>query len=168
MIRAVKGAVLIGLLAGAGMLAIVAHSALSSHSHHSAHWNRALSYARAADRTKAIVPALALRGRALAELGALAQVGPDSDRSEAAMLAGLLELENAGQDRGNGQAHMEEAAALFQRAVRLDTANDDAAYDLELLLSRSKAQGKPVGDARPEKKRTGPGRPASQRAGTGY
>ena len=168
MIRAVKAAVLVGLVGGAATLAVVAYSTLSSHARHSPHWDRALAYAREADRSKAIVPALSLRARALAELGILARVGPPPERSQASLLAGLLELENAGQDGGSGQAHIERAAAAFRRAVRRDAANDDAAYDLELLLSRSKADGHPVGDARPEKKKAGPGRPGMQRAGTGY
>ena len=43
-----------------------------------------------------------------------------------------------------------------------------AAYDLELLLTRSKADGHTVADPRPEKKRAGPGRPGTRRAGSGY
>ena len=163
-----RAAVLLGLLAAAATMSVVAYSALASRSRHSVHWDRATSYARAADRTKPIVPALALRSRALGELSELTHVGPAAERSQAAMLAGLLELENAGQDRGDSQSHMEQAAGAFQLAVRLDPGNDDAAYDLELLLSRSKAEGHPVGEARPEKKKMGPGRPGTQPTGSGY
>jgi hypothetical protein len=164
----VRAALLLGLLAVASGSAVLAYSALTSRAHHAPHWDRAVAYARAADRTEAIVPALALRGRALTELGALTRSGPDAERSRAALLAGLLELENAAQARSDSQAHMELAAAAFQQAVRLDPTNDDAAYDLELLLARSKAAGKPVGDVRRKKEKGGAGRAGAQRTGRGY
>jgi tetratricopeptide (TPR) repeat protein len=163
-----KAVLLLALLAAAGALAVAAHSALSSRPHHSPHWDRALRYARDSARSKALIPALTARSRALAELGAVGREGPSAERSRAFMIAGLLELVSAGQDRGNSQTHTEQAAAYFRRAVRLDPSNDDAAYDLELLLTRSKASGHPVGDPRPEKKKTGAGRPGAQRSGSGY
>jgi hypothetical protein len=167
--RVVKGAALALLVAVAAGLALAAHSALTPSSRRAEAWEQAESLARRADRTKAVVPALTFRSRALATLGDLARTGPTAERSHAAMLAGLLELENAGQDRGNGKAHMEAAAAAFQRAVRLEPANDDAAYDLELLLSRSKAEGKPLGQARPERKhKSKPGPAGTEESGSGY
>jgi hypothetical protein len=156
------------LLAVAAALGFAAHSALGAHSHRAAAWEQAGALARQADRQKAIVPALTLRARALAAFERLSDSGPVRERSRAALLGGLLELENANQDRVNGRSHLEEAAAAFKRAVRLDPANDDAAYDLELLLTRSKSTGQPVGQARPEKKKSGVGRPAAKRMGSGY
>jgi hypothetical protein len=167
--RLAKGAALAGLLALAAALAVAAHSALTPSSQRADSWEQAESLARRADRTKAVVPALAFRDRALATLGELARVGPARERSHAAMLGGLLELENAGQDRGNAKTHFEAAAEAFQRAVRLDPENDDAAYDLELLLSRSKQQGKPLGQAGPERKsRSKPGPAGTEESGSGY
>jgi hypothetical protein len=167
--RLAKGAALAGLVALAAALAVAAHSALTPSSHRSDSWEQAESLARRADRTKAVVPALAFRSRAQSTLQELARVGPTAERSHAAMLAGLLELENAGQDRGNGKAHMEAASEAFQRAVRLAPANDDAAYDLELLLTRSKADGRPPGQARPERKHNSkPGPAGTQESGSGY
>jgi hypothetical protein len=169
MTRLAKGVVLVALLALASVLGLAAYSTLTPSSHRSDSWVEARSLAARADRTKAIVPALAIRGQALARLGELARVGPTAERSHAALLAGLLELENAGQDRGNGKAHMEAAAGAFQRAVRLDPENDDAAYDLELLLSRSKASGRPVGNPQPEKRqRTKSGPAGTEAPGSGY
>jgi tetratricopeptide (TPR) repeat protein len=167
--RFVKGGALAALLAAAAMLAVVAHSALSPSSERSASWREAESLARRADSTKALMPALALRRRALERLESLSRVGPPAERSHAALLVGLLRLENAGQDKGNGQTHLEAAVEAFQRAVRLDPENDAAAYDLELLLSRSKADGRPLGLARPEQRtrpRSGP--PGTDPAGSGY
>jgi hypothetical protein len=167
--RVVKGAALALLLAVAAALAVAAHSALAPSSSRSDAWAQARSQARQADRTEAVIRALGLRGRALEQLDVLTRVGPASERSHAAMLAGLLDLENAGQDRGNRKVHLEAAATAFQRAVRLDPANDDAAYDLELLLSRSKADGRPVGEGqRKEKQKTSTGRATARSAGSGY
>jgi len=166
--KVLKAAAVLALVAAAASLAIAAHAALSSRAHHSARWDRALSYARAAGRTKPLIPALTLRSRALAELAALAREGSRADRSHAATLAGLLELVDSGQDRGNADGHIAAAASLFRRAVTLDPGNDDAAYDLELLLARAKAEGRSVGQARPEKKKIGKGRPGTERAGSGY
>lgn len=156
------------LLALAGGLAFAAHATLGGHAHRATAWEQAASLARRADRMKAIVPALALRARAVTAFDRLAAAGPAAERSRAALLAGLLELENSGQDRGSSRAHLEEAAAAFKRAVRLDPGNDDAAYDLELLLTRSKALGRAVGQARPERRRSGVGRPGTQTPGSGY
>jgi len=159
---ALKGAALVALLAAAAVLAVAARSELDSRPTRAEAWTAASSFAREADRTKAVIPALSLRDRALAKLDELTRVGPAAERSHAALLAGLLELENAGQDRANGHMHLQAAAGAFQRAVRIDPGNDDAAYDLELLLGRSKADGQPVGQVHPEQKRS----PTTNRAGT--
>jgi hypothetical protein len=167
--RLAKGVALVGLLAFAATLAVVAYSALTPGTERADAWQQASALALKADRTKAVVPALGLRSRALGRLDELARIGPTSERSHAALLAGLLELENAGQDRGNGTAHLEAAAEAFQRAVLLEPANDDAAYDLELLLSRSKAEGRPLSEARPEHRRkTKPGPAGTRATGSGY
>jgi hypothetical protein len=160
--RPLKGVALLALLATAVALALAARSELHSRPTRADAWVAASSFAREADKTKAVVPALSLRDRALAKLDELTRLGPAAERSHAAMLAGLLELENAGQDRANGHMHLQAAAGAFQRAVRIDPGNDDAAYDLELLLGRSKADGQPVGQVHPEKKR----KPSTSRAGT--
>ena len=167
--RLAKGAALAGLLALAAALSVAAHSALTPGSRRADSWQQAHTLALRADRTKAVVPALALRSQALGKLDDLTRIGPRAERSHAALLAGLLELENAGQDRGNVKAHMEAAAKAFEQAVRLEPANDDAAYDLELLLSRSKAEGRPLGRAKPESKhKAKPGPAGTGETGSGY
>jgi hypothetical protein len=169
MSKLLKGAALAALLAAAVVLAVAARSELASKSPRPDDWASVSSFARQADRMKALIPALSLRDRALAKLDELTRTGPTAERSHAALAAGLLELENAGQDRANGQVHLQAAAGAFQRAVRIDPENDDAAYDLELLLSRSKALGRPVGPAQPErKKKASVGRPGTERTGSGY
>jgi hypothetical protein len=168
MTKLLKCAALAALLAGAVGLAVAARSELATKSMHSDDWAAVSSFARQAERTKAVVPALSLRDRALARLDELTRTGSSANRSHAALVAGLLELQNAGQDRANGLAHLQAAASAFQRAVRIDPENDDAAYDLELLLSRSKAQGRPLGKARPDEKKAGVGRPGTKRSGSGY
>jgi hypothetical protein len=169
MSRLAKGAALAGLLALAAAFAVAAHSTLRPSSSRADAWEQAESLARRADRAKAVVPALAFRSRAVATLGELARRGPLPERSHAAMLGGLLELENAGQDRGNRKAHMEAALQAFQRAVGLEPGNDDAAYDLELLIARSRQEGRPLGEARPKpRQRTKPGPAGTQKGGSGY
>jgi hypothetical protein len=169
MTKLLKGAALAALLAGAVGLAVAARSELATESLHWDDWAAVSSFARQAERTKAVVPALSLRDHALAKLDELTRIGSTADRSHAALVAGLLELQNAGQDRANGLVHLQAAASAFQRAVRIDPENDDAAYDLELLLSRSKAEGRPVGEARPEQKtKASVGRPGTKRTGSGY
>jgi hypothetical protein len=169
MSKLLKGAALAALLVGAVGLAVAARSVLAAESPRPDEWVAVSSFARQADRTKAVVPALSLRDRALAKLDELTRIGSTAERSHAALVAGLLELENAGQDRANGLVHLQAAASAFQRAVRIDPENDDAAYDLELLLSRSKALGRPVGQARPEQKtRRSVGSPGTEQSGSGY
>jgi hypothetical protein len=169
MSKLLKGAALAALLAAAVGLAVAARSELAAKSPRPDDWAAVSSFARQAERTKAVVPALSLRDHALAKLDELTRIGSTADRSHAALVAGLLELQNAGQDRANGLVHLQAAASAFQRAVRIDPENDDAAYDLELLLSRSKAEGRPVGEARPEQKtKASVGRPGTKRTGSGY
>jgi hypothetical protein len=168
MTRAAKVFALVLLLGAAAALAYGSHRALSPGSQRSAAWAESYALARRADSSKALVPALALRAEAVQRLRELSGAGKPADRSHAALLAGLLQLESSGQDRGNRRAHLEDAVAAFQRAVRIDPENDDAAYDLELLLTRSKSDGRPLGKPRPKRRAIANGQAGTSPPGSGY
>jgi hypothetical protein len=99
----------------------------------------------------------------------LARSGPAADRSRAALLAALLEVESAELDSAGRAERLGRALEGLRAAIRLDAADDDAAFDLELLLQRSKQQGKPISIPHPEKKkRLGTTRAGMTPPGTGY
>src|SRR5207302_2149449 len=94
----------------------------------------------------------AIRRRAQAEtlLARLAARGPAARRSRAANLLGDLQLVDGLVDRANMLRYIGEAKDSFTDAVRLDPANRDAKYNLELLLTLlprdrggSHSQGRP-------------------------
>jgi hypothetical protein len=155
------------LLAVAAACGLFSYRALAPRRQGPDPWTRAVAVARKADRIKAVVPSLQVRERAVTLFDRLARSGPRSSRSKARLIAGLLQVRNAA-----NQPDPTEALALaveeLQSAIRLDRANDDAAYDLELLLSRSAQAGHPIGEARPEKKRGQANKPGSAPPGTGY
>jgi hypothetical protein len=95
MSKLMKSAALAALLAATVVLAIAAHSELATESPRSDAWVAVSSFARQAERTKAVVPALSLRDRALAKLDELTRTGSTAERSHAALVAGLLELQKA-------------------------------------------------------------------------
>jgi hypothetical protein len=108
-----------------------------------------------------------MRQQAIQLFTGLAYSGPATVRSRAAMLAGLLMLGGAGADPAKQQEALAMSADSLRRAVRLDRSNDDAAFDLELLLSRAKASGRPVGQV-PQRPRKHQGKPSTGEAGHGY
>ena len=55
-------------------------------------------------------------------------------RSKAANFEGVLVLEDAVGDQRNGRALINASLEHFRRAIRLDAANEEAPYNLELLL----------------------------------
>lgn len=162
-----RGAALAGLLVIAGGLGYASYSALAPRPHRADTWDQAIAVVRKAERTKAIVPSLRTRERAIALFDELARKGSPQARSRAALLAAVLHVRNAA-----AQANSNEALALavsdLQRAVRLDPANDDAAYDLELLLSRSAGSRRTLTPGHPERKKRSTQAPGASPAGTGY
>jgi hypothetical protein len=162
-------AAIAALLALAGTLAFAAHESLGAGRARSTRWDAALARARQAQLTKPIVPALQLRGEAIAMFSHLAQSGAPADRSRAVLLAALLDLESGELDAGSRTERLGRAVEGLQTAIRLDAANDDAAFEFELLLQRSKQQGKPINIPRIEqKKRRGPTHAGLTPPGTGY
>ena len=76
------------------------------------------------------------RRRAESELRRLAQGrGEPARRSAAANLLGILAWEDASLDPAGAQGHVEASVESFQSAVRRDPGNEDAKYNLELLLT---------------------------------
>lgn len=162
-----RAAALATLLAAAGFLGYASYGALAARPHGSGRWDSAIALARQAERTRAIVPALQTRDQAAALFIDLARSGPPAARSRAAMLAGLLDVRNAGLEPDQSRELLGLAVSALQRAVRLDRGNDDAAYDLELILANSARRGQSI---TPTHKRIKPskGRPGSSPVGTGY
>jgi hypothetical protein len=78
---------------------------------------------------------VARRGRLEAELARLDRSDGDAvRRSRVANLQGVLALELARDDQGQQAVLLRRSADGFRRAVRLDPANEDAKYNLELVL----------------------------------
>ena len=169
MSRTVRRFVLLGvLLAVAGVCAYAAYGAVARRPPASDPWARAAAAVRDADRIKAQLPALQARDHAIALFRGLATSGPASARSRAEMIVGLLLLGTARTDPGRRQELLADSAESLRQAVRLDRTNDDAAYDLELLLSRAKASHQPI--AQVPRRRIGKhhGKPSSGKPGHGY
>jgi hypothetical protein len=164
-----KVAAIAALLALAAALAFVAHESFGAGDARSARWHQALARARQAHVTKPLLPALRLREEALGLFSGLTRSGPSTERSRAALLAALLEVESSELDSGSRAERLGRAVAGLQTAIRLDAANDDAAFELELLLQRSKQQGRPISIPRPEqKKKRGFSHAGATPQGSGY
>ena len=158
---------LVALLAVAGVCAYAAYGALAPRPPTSDGWARAATAVRRADRTSAQLPALRAREHAIGLFRRLAATGPRNVQSRAAMIVGLLQLANARTDPAQRQELLVDSADSLRQAVRLDRSNDDAAYDLELLLSRAKASGQPIAQV-PRRIKKHRGKPSSGRSGHGY
>jgi hypothetical protein len=165
-----RRALLIGvLLAVAGVCGFLAYSAFSPRSTHPDRWAEAAATAQRAERAKGQVPAMRTRERAAELFLEVAASGPRDVRSRAAMLAGLLRIRNAGADPSQSRALLNDATVSLRQAIQLDRQNDDAAYDLELLLAQAHATGRPIGQASGSKpSRDRAGTPDAARPGTGY
>jgi hypothetical protein len=158
---------LAALLAAAAVCGLFSYRAFAGKAHRPDAWDRAIVAAKRADTIKAVVPALQLRAQAIALFDEVARSGSAPSRSRARLFAGLLQLRNAGSLPDRRQA-LALAVWQLQQAVRLDPNNDDAAYDLELLLSRSAQVGRPIGQPRAEKKQRAKGKRGASPVGTGY
>ncbi|HZO49761.1 MAG TPA: hypothetical protein VFB26_06410 [Gaiellaceae bacterium] len=114
-------------------------------------------------------------GEAETILGRLASRGTAAARSRAANLRAALQLQDAALDPPRAQALLAAALHDLRTAIRLDQANEDAKFNLELVLTLSGADGGDgsAGDSgrkAPGKlaKRTRTPQPGSARPGTGY
>jgi hypothetical protein len=106
-------------------------------------------------------------GEAQVAIGRLSRDDPDrARRSRALNLMGLFQISRNVTDSAERVAVLQQGVALFQGAVRLDEGNQDAKYNLELLLRDAGAAvlsgDVPSGQAG-EGERAGAGR-----AGSGY
>jgi hypothetical protein len=78
---------------------------------------------------------LTLRADADAQLTLVAEAGATAEtRSRAATLRGVLALDEARSSGPRGGAAIERSLDQFRTAIRLDPANSQAKYDLELVL----------------------------------
>ncbi len=158
------------LLAVAGVCGFLAYSAFSHQpADHRDGWTLAAATAQRAERTKGQLPAMRIREQAADLFLEVAESGPPKVRSRAAMLAGLLRIRNATADATQSRALLNDASASLRQAIRLDRRNDDAAYDLELLLAQGRASGHPIGQSSGSKpNHTRAGKPDAGEPGTGY
>lgn len=157
------------LLVVAGVCGFLAYDAFSPRQPARSPWARAAATARLAERTKGQLPAISIRDQAAQLFLEIAASGPPELRSRAQLLAGLLHVRNATADPTQRRELLVGATASLRKAIRLDRANDDAAYDLELLLAQGRATGHPIGHgtkSRPNRKRAG--KPSAGEPGTGY
>jgi hypothetical protein len=103
-------------------------------------------------------------------MGALAQPAASSSHSvasQARTLQGVLAFDAAG--RGGGPSQVEAAIADFTAALELNSANDAAKFDLELLLRLGQVRGATFGPAHAKRfQRTGRKGAAGTAAGHGY
>jgi hypothetical protein len=99
------------------------------------------------------------RGRAEAAARRLHERGDDpATRALGANLLGVLAVEDALLERGSADRHVAASVEAFREAIRLDPSNDDAKFNLELVLTLA-----------PEEARVapGPGPVAGPAAGSG-
>jgi hypothetical protein len=162
--------VIASLLVVASVCGFLAYDAFSHKPQVRDGWAEAAATVIRAERTKGQLPAIQVRERAANMFLEVSRSGPLETRSQAAMLAGLLQARNATADPTQRRQLLLEATNSLRKAIRLDTQNDDAAYDLELLLSRARATGHPISpksgsNRKPPK---GVGRSTPGKAGAGY
>jgi hypothetical protein len=78
---------------------------------------------------------LNVRLAADSRLADVSEADPDrAIRSRAAMLRGILSLESARGEPLRASVHLRRALGALRTAIKLDAANTDAKYDLELVL----------------------------------
>jgi len=115
--------------------------------------------------------------RARAEAALAAQRGDPQVRTDAETLLGVLALRDAAAQPRRAAAFTGVAATAFRTALRIDPDNEEAAADLELLLTRrggGKEQGRPGsagkrgGGHKAHARQQGRGAGASATPGGGY
>jgi hypothetical protein len=113
---------------------------------------------------------LAKRGAVEAELARLGEqsLGPER-RSRLANLSGAISFEEARFDEGQRATFLRRSLAEFREAIQLDPANEDAKYNLELVLrliqNAEQESGSGGGGARGDTQASGAGAATS---GSGY
>jgi hypothetical protein len=163
-----RALVIVALLAVAGISGYLAYDALGGSAAPRDRWAQAATAARKADTTKAKLPAARIRDQAIWQFQQLAASGQPASRSRAELVTALLEIRNTGAEPSLSRRLQVEAAGALQRAIRLDSTNDDAAYDLELLLTRAKQQGRPILQTSQQSRKHGATTPGAGKPGTGY
>src|SRR5262249_52892887 len=98
-----------------------------------------------AARDPNLATGIALRRRAIAEaeLAALTQQGSPAQRSQAANLLGVLAFEDAELDPSHAKRYLDTSVGALKGAVQLDSRNEEAKYNLELLLTLASGKQKP-------------------------
>jgi hypothetical protein len=87
--------------------------------------------------SRTLRPQQRLRLRALAERRLRSQHAQPTARSRAENLLGVLEFEDARSDPTGAGEDIQASMDAFAQAARTDSANDDAKFNLELLLTLS-------------------------------
>jgi hypothetical protein len=112
---------------------------------------------------------VARKGRVETELARLERTGGDPHRgSLVANLQGALAFEEAREDAGQSAVLLRRSLGSFRKAIRLDGGNEDAKYNLELvlrLLQRAENEGGPGAGGRRGTVGAGAG---AATGGTGY
>jgi hypothetical protein len=108
------------------------------------------------------------RGELEAELAALGMSGERPLASEADNLLGILAFADATQTGPMAPAPAEQSVADFQAAVRLDPADVDAKFNLELVLHALIAKGVRHGASNAPGKANGHSGAGGGLAGSGY
>jgi hypothetical protein len=113
---------------------------------------------------------LARRGQVETELARLGELGLDAERSSlVANLRGALSFEEARFDEGQRATFLRRSLAEFREAIKRSPENEDAKYNLELVLrliqTTQNDAGAGGGGARGDSQATGAGQAT---AGSGY
>jgi hypothetical protein len=87
--------------------------------------------------SRTLLPQQQIRARALAERQLRSQHAGPTARSRAENLLGVLEFEDARSDPTGAGEDIQASMDAFAQAARTDPANDDAKFNLELLLTLS-------------------------------
>jgi hypothetical protein len=103
-----------------------------------------------------------LRAQIETLLGGLAETDPEpARRSSAATILGVLAYGEYVRNTRGGSVFLQRSLQSFREAIKLDPSNDDAKFDLELLLELVRSQGKSGGSS------SGPGGPETDVGGAG-
>jgi hypothetical protein len=131
-------------------------------------FGHALDLLRTDDRRGGLVGAQTRRREVERILDRLQGTGSAHDRAWAANLLGYLQLADAAASGKGATSMLKAAEASFARAAALDGGNEDAKYNLELLLALGSQQKKSGAAAHAGKKHSPKRQGGSGERGTGY